>query len=389
MTTLMAHQLDNDQNITEYFSDDGNEAIGLIMTYQCNLNCRYCYIKEKKNQSMSFEKAKEIIRPFLLKDGGITDIIFMGAETLLAASVIKKIVEWAEQGVWNRRFRFFGSTNGTLLTDGLKQWLFSHRESIILGLSYDGLPSVQQSNRGCGPQIDLDFFIHTWPAQPVQMTVSAESVSKMAAGVRYLLEKGAVVHPNAAYEKEQWDKKAVIEYGRQLGQLIDYYSRHKNYPYITQFQHDLIEYARNLENASPQPKVCGAGDGFQVFDTDGASYPCHILSPLVLRKDKLDQIQKGVFAQTCDYSDPRCYGCPYRSSCSTCAACNYIYRGSFARRDRTHCMIMHSDVRAFIKMETQRLSLKKSISSEDALEIDAIHRLWHYEQTHAAWAQEE
>lgn len=386
MITLMALQPDHNMKQTEFSFDNCSEAIGLLMTYQCNLNCSYCYIKEKKNRNMSFEKAKEIIRPFLLTDDGIIDIIFMGAETLMAESEIRKIVEWAEQGSWNRNFRFFGSTNGTLLTDELKQWLFSHRQSIVLGLSYDGLPSVQQLNRGCGPEIDLDFFINTWPVQPVQMTINSESVHQMAAGVRYLLEKGAVVHPNVAYEEEQWNQKEIREYGRQLNQLIAYYASYKSYPCITQFQHDLIEYAKNLETMPHQPKVCGAGNGYQVFDVDGTSYPCHILSPLVLRNDKLEQIKQGIFTKTCEYSDPRCYGCPYCNSCSSCLACNYIYRDSFARRDITHCKIMHLEVRAFMKMEVQRLSLLPSISSEDALEIDAIHKLWHYEQAHDDWA---
>lgn len=357
-----------------------DEAVGLLVTYQCNLDCKYCYIGEKQDIYMSFDTATELLKPFLQKDGNMVEIVFMGAETLMAESVIREIVEWAEQGSWKRKFKFFGSTNGTRLTDSLRQWLYQHRESIVLGLSYDGLPSVQQSNRGCGAEIDVDFFIHTWPLQPVQMTVNAESVSQMAEGVIYLLKRGAVVHPNVAYEEEQWDRRSIIEYGRQLDDLIDFYHQNEIYPNISQFEHDLVEYARNLENPAVQPKVCGAGSGFQVFDVNGCSYPCHILSPLVLRGAKLDEIRQGILADTQDFSDADCSGCPYCSSCSTCLACNYIYRGSFAKRDKTHCEIMHMDVRAFIKREVMRLSSKDNISPEDALEIDAICKLLEYEK---------
>ena len=38
-------------------------------------------------------------------------------------------------------------------------------------------------------------------------------------------------------------------------------------------------------------EICGAGNGFQVFDVDGQSYPCHILSPLVLEGEKLQKIK--------------------------------------------------------------------------------------------------
>lgn len=379
MTTLMERRLDNNMDMTERFSANCDEAVGLLVTYQCNLNCKYCYISEKQDLSMSFDTARKLLEPFLQKDGNMVEIVFMGAETLMAESVIRKIVEWAEQGTWKRRFRFFGSTNGTHLTNDLRQWLYRHRESMVLGLSYDGLPSVQQLNRGCGAEIDVEFFIHTWPLQPVQMTINAESVGRMADGVIYLLRKGAVVHPNVAYEEEQWDRKSIIQYGKQLDRLIEFYFHNAAYPNISQFRHDLVEYARNLENPITQPKVCGAGNGFQVFDVDGFSYPCHILSPLVLRGAKLDGIREGILDHTQDFSDENCYGCPYCGSCSTCLACNYIYRGSFAKRDKTHCEIMHMDVRAFIKKEVMRLGSKDIISSEDALEIDAIRKLLEYE----------
>ena len=328
---------------------------------------------------MTFDTAREVLRPFLMKEGNLVEIVFMGAETLMAESVIRKIVEWAEQGTWKRRFRFFGSTNGTWLTDDLRQWLYQHRESIVLGLSYDGLPSVQQSNRGGGTEIDVDFFIHTWPLQPVQMTINEESVSRMADGVIYLLKKGAVVHPNVAYEEEQWDRKSIIEYGKQLDCLVDFYLHNAVYPNISQLKHDLVEYVRNLESPTAQPKVCGDGSSFQVFDVDGVFYPCHILSPLVLRGAKLDRIREGILVHTQDFADPDCYGCPYCNSCSTCLACNYIYRGSFTKRDKTHCEIMHMDVRAFIKMEVMRLASKDILLPEDALEIDAICKLLEYE----------
>lgn len=380
MTMLTERQTGGNRVKAEQTALNCDESVGLLVTYQCNLDCKYCYIKEKQNRNMTFETAREILKPFLLKEGTLVEIVFMGAEVLMAEPMIRRIVEWAEQGSWGRRFRFFGSTNGTCLTGELKQWLYRHRESIVLGLSYDGLPAVQQSNRGCAAGIDVDFFIRTWPSQPVQMTITAESVGNMAEGVIYLLKRGAVVHPNVAYEEEQWSREALIQYGRQLKRLIDFYLQNEVYPNISQFEHDLIAYARNLDHPVVQPKVCGAGSGFQVFDVDGSSYPCHILSPLVLRGEKLDGIREGILAKTQDFSDDSCFGCPYGSSCPTCLACNYIYRDNFTKRDRTHCEIMHMEVRAFIKREVARLSAKEHILPEDALQIDAICKILEYER---------
>lgn len=326
---------------------------------------------------MTLEMAQSILESFLNKGEGLVDITFMGGETLMAIDVIKPLVEWIEKRKWKRKYRFLGATNGTLLTDDLKNWLKKHSHTLTLGLSYDGLPSTQSENRG-SDDIDIDFFIDTWPQQPIQMTINAESVRNMAEGVIYLLEKGATVHPNVAFEKEDWPENKIIEYGRQLNKLIVYYKNHKEMPLISQFVHNLNEYAYCIDNHKMQLEICGAGNGLQVFDTDGQSYPCHILSPLVLEGENLQTIKDGLISKTTDFSDTECYTCPYTSSCPTCIACNFIYRGKLQQRDKTHCRIMKMEVKAFIKKEVLRLKAKEKLTPEDATEIDSIKKLIDY-----------
>ena len=362
----------------ECSGENRGEAVGLLMTYRCNLDCKYCYIRKKQNRDMSLDRAQAILEPFLLKHEGRLDITFMGGETLLAFDVIQPLVEWIKTGKWNRCYRIFGSTNGSLLTPTIKDWLVLNKDTITLGLSYDGLPTSQTHNRG-NDNIDLDFFIKTWPNQPIQMTINTDSVNQMADGVIYLLEKGAQVHPNVAFEQQEWPDEKIDEYGRQLYKLALYYNSHSYLPPITPFIHNLTEYADSIGNTRPQYEICGAGNGFQVFDIDGQSYPCHILSPLVLTGEKLQLIQEGAFAQTTDFSDPECSLCPYSTSCPTCIACNYLYRGCLQKKDNTHCKIMKIEVQAFIKKETMRLLAKETISPEDAAEIDAIKKLLEYE----------
>lgn len=356
-----------------------DEAIGLLMTYRCNLDCKYCYIHTKRSKDMTLEKAQHILDPFLMKVNKL-DIIFVGGETLLAINVIRPLIDWAKTRKWKSDYRFFGSTNGTLLTTELKAWLTQNKQVLTLGLSYDGIPTTQLENRG-SDNIDVDFFIKTWPHQPIQMTINSESVGQMAEGIIYLLDKGAAVHPNVAFEEKEWTDETIAEYGRQLNKLIPYYQEHKDAYLISQFSHNLNEYANNIENPKEQVEVCGAGHGYQVFDTDGLSYPCHILSPLVLKGSKLQRIKEDVISRTESFADTRCSTCPYTSSCPTCIACNYLYRGCFQQRDSTHCRIMRTEVRACIKKEVMRLKNEKIISSEDATLIDSIVKLFEYERT--------
>ena len=354
------------------------ESIGLLMTYRCNLNCKYCYVINKQKKDMTLEMAQSILEPFLRKEEKLM-VSFMGGETLLAMNVIRPLVEWVEQEEWMCNVKFFGSTNGTLLDEDLKHWLCEHRHVITLGLSYDGLPYTQCHNRG-NNNIDLDFFISTWKQQPIQMTITAESVNKMAVGVIYLLERGAVVHPNVAFEETEWTNEKIKEYEKQLNILIYYYQRHPEKPLIRQFIHNLNDYADSIDNHKKQNQVCGAGKGFQVFDIDGRSYPCHILSPLVLTGLRLETIQNGLIEKTTDFSDSDCDNCPFTSSCPTCIACNYIYHNTLQKRDKTHCKLMQVEVKAFMKKEVLRLKSINVFTSDDAIEIDSIRKIRNYQK---------
>lgn len=361
--------------------EDNHEAIGLLMTYRCNLDCQYCYIQKKRDRDMTLDKAMSILSPLLNSGEGLLDITFMGGETLLAMNVIRPLAEWLESNKWRKRYRLFGATNGTLLTDNLKSWLIARRDYFTLALSYDGTPTAQSSNR-TSQEIDLDFFINTWPKQPIQMTINKDSVSEMAKGVIYLLEQGAVVHPNVAFEDYEWDKYSIIEYCKQLDILADYYYEHENLPSITQFEHNLNIYAKDIDQHRTQLEVCGAGHGFKVYDVDGKIYPCHLMSPLVLGEDKLELIKYNKIEETEDFADPMCSDCPYTSNCPTCIGCNLIYRNDIKKRDQTHCKIMRAEVRAFLKAEVRILKEKKVLDSSDARLIKSIKRIYEYEKTH-------
>ncbi len=368
--------------INEMMSNEKNhEAVGLLMTYRCNFNCKYCYVKTKRNVDMSLSMAQRILEPLLNKNDGLLDITFVGGETLLAVDVIKQLVEWVECGNWKKQYRFFGSTNGTLLNDDLKRWIEPRKDVFTLALSYDGIPSVQELNRGNLP-IDIDYFIKTWPKQPIQMTINSNAVNDMAKGGIYLLEKGGTVHPNVAFEEYEWNPADIIEYGNQLDMLADYYDKHENLPLITQFQHNILAYAKCITKHQPQSQVCGAGHGYEVYDVDGVGYPCHMLSPLVVKEDRLEPIRKGLVQETTDFSDSRCADCPYTSNCPTCIGCNFIYRNSLQERDLTHCRIMRTEVRSYLKKELKRLKAKTNLTSEDATVIDAIKLIYEYESTH-------
>lgn len=327
-------------------NDPAIMTAGLIVTYSCNLNCTYCYERNKSDRYMTFETAREILLPLLKKYAEPLQVMLMGGEPLMAFPMIKQLVEWVfeNKNQWHRDCFFFGSTNGTLLDEEMKKWFYLHRDHVILALSFDGLPEAQDTNRCCSARfVDLDFFQQNWPNQKVQMTINEDTVDQMADGVIFLLEKGFQVNPSVAYEDHEWDEKAVLAYLNQMLILKDYYLTHLSAPLIYQFRHPLKEYAKELKNPTVQRQQCGAGCGFVMFDVDKKTYPCHMMSPLVLSEDQLKKLD-GTDMHHKIFSDDRCVGCPYIPACATCAGCNYLYRGDFSRRDTTHCRIQQLEV---------------------------------------------
>ena len=83
------------------------EVVGLLTTYRCNLNCKYCYVLTKRNKDMASDMAKSILEPFLKKNTGFFDETFKFIAiansyhpwlVLRAAELLK----WVESGEYDR-----------------------------------------------------------------------------------------------------------------------------------------------------------------------------------------------------------------------------------------------------------------------------------------------
>ena len=100
-------------------------------------------------------------------------IVLFGGEPFIKFEHIKNIVEYVEANYSSRNITVFISTNGTLLTEEIKNWIRRYKHLLVCGLSYDGTPEMQDINRSNSSSlIDLDFFATTYPDQEVKMTIS-------------------------------------------------------------------------------------------------------------------------------------------------------------------------------------------------------------------------
>lgn len=127
--------------------------ITLQVTQSCNLRCSYCVYSGKYNtrkhspKSMSLDLAKKGI-DFLFEhsmDTNSVDIGFYGGEPLLKFDMIKKLVHYAYEQGEGKEITFNMTTNGTIITDEIINFLLDHKFNILISL--DGPKPVHDKNR--------------------------------------------------------------------------------------------------------------------------------------------------------------------------------------------------------------------------------------------------
>lgn len=160
------------QKQQKYALPPGLETMYLIVTDECNLRCKYCFINNNMPDSyvcskMSWEIAKEAIDMYFFNlsknppeyDDFVKMIVFYGGEPLLNFELIKQVIDYVEKTYKTEtvkmgdNFRFSIVTNGTAITDEIADYFGKHTE-IDIAISLDGPKKVHDDKRifanGCG-----------------------------------------------------------------------------------------------------------------------------------------------------------------------------------------------------------------------------------------------
>lgn len=128
------------------------DEIRIIPGYACNLECKYCFQKDR-NRTMDFGFTQEgidaivdiISKQLKYKD---IEVLFYGGEVLIFWDRLKTIIEIIEKLRYNgNRARMFLISNGKLLTSDIVKYCNAHDVSICI--SYDGKNSM--TCRGFNP----------------------------------------------------------------------------------------------------------------------------------------------------------------------------------------------------------------------------------------------
>ena len=318
------------------------KVIMLLITYKCNLRCSYCYEPKVSNFKMNAAKAKGIIREqieALDDEYEVVEIQFMGGEPLLEFPLIKECAEWLwSTPITDKQMMLFAPTNGTLLTNDMKEWFAKNKDRIHLGLSFDGDMAMQNANRSSSfHNVDLDFFVKTWPNQSVKMTISPDTISNMADGVKFLHQIGFkyISADLAMGDSVGWTKEKLCIYQTELKKLIEFYlANHQLIP----FSMLRVDVNTIMHPKTENHKTCSCGEDMVCVDWTGKMYACHLFSPVTISKEKAEKAAVTIdFKNHSCFNKGKCAKCILNMVCTHCYGMNYVCSDDINTPSPFHC----------------------------------------------------
>ena len=327
------------------------QTITFIVTEDCNLRCKYCYITHKStNKSLNIDTAKKFI-DYILSGAIITQdaviIDFIGGEPLIEMDLIDEITDYFKlrtfeldlEWYWNYRINI--CTNGiNYSTDKVQKFIKKNNGKISLAISIDGTKEKHDLQRvtieGNGSYDIIMKNVPLWLSQFVgstKITFASKDLKYLKDSIISLWNKGITeVASNVVFEnvwKEGDDK--ILE--NQLRDLADYViDNHLFNMYYCTFFDDTIGYYYDDEDMNRT--YCGAGKMI-ALGPNGNLYPCLRFKDFSLNNQEewtigdvehginMDKIRPFILSTTKFQSESKCLNCPIASGCAFCQGYNY------------------------------------------------------------------
>ena len=369
--------------------------ITFIVTKDCQLACKYCYLIGKNDKErMSWDIAKEAIDYILTHENEFRQrsVIwdFIGGEPFLEIDLIDKICDYLKTEMfrlnhhWFNSYRFSFSTNGINYdSPKVQHFIEKNHEHLSIGITIDGTQRKHDLNRiwkgekkERGSYVDVVRNIPLWlsqfPSGATKVTISSDDIPYIKESVLHLYSLGIKeVNINVVFE-DVWKDGDDVKFENQLISLADEIIDNGLYhDYTCSFFAEHI--GKPMDPINDNGNWCGAGKMLAV-DAAGNFYPCTRFAAYSLRdKEPIiignvnDGIDKNLLRPflTLDrttQSPQKCIDCEVASGCAWCQGENYDAADSdtIFQRSTAICKMHKARVRA--TCTCKQLLLEQAIS---------------------------
>ena len=348
------------------WQDGVAKNITFIVTKDCQLACKYCYLVGKNiKERMSWETAKSFIDFVLSKEDEFREesVVwdFIGGEPFLEIELIDKICDYLKLRMfelnhhWFNSYRFSFSTNGiNYHTPEVQKFIKKNLDHLSIGITIDGTEKKHDMNRVWKqPKADengltlpsergsykdvvknIPLWLEQFPYGGTKVTISSPDIPYIKESVLHLYSLGIKqVNINVVFE-DVWNEGDDKLFEDQLMQLADAIIDNGYYQdYACSFFSEHI--GKPLNPVTDNQNWCGAGRMLSV-DAAGNLYPCTRFAQYSLRNKKaiiIGNIKYGINQNllrpflTLDrttQSPQKCLDCEVASGCAWCQGENYL-----------------------------------------------------------------
>lgn len=328
--------------------------ITFIVTKDCQLACKYCYLVGKnEKERMPFEIAKQAIDYILnheeefREESVVWD--FIGGEPFLEIDLIDKICDYLKSEMFRRNHHWFNSYRFSFSTNGInyheekvQRFIKKNKSHLSVGITIDGTEKKHDLNRvykhsekGSYQSVvrNIPLWQEQFPDAATKVTISSPDIPYIKESVLHLYSLGIhEVNINCVFEDvwKEGDDKLFEEQLMSLADAIidgDYYK-----DYACSFYSEHL--GKPLEKIKQNQNWCGAGRMLSI-DAAGNFYPCTRFAQYSLRNKKAciignvhDGINKNLLRpfltlDRCTQSTQECIDCEVAEGCAWCQGENY------------------------------------------------------------------
>lgn len=348
------------------WEDGMAKNITFIVTKDCQLACKYCYLVGKNTKErMSWDVAKAAIDYILDHESDFPEksVIwdFIGGEPFLEIELIDKICDYLKVEMYRRNhhwfnsYRFNFSTNGiNYHTEKVQDFIKKNRNHLSIGVTIDGTKRKHDLNRiwktneiensvalkskderGSYDDVvrNIPLWLEQFPNAGTKVTISSADIPYIMESVLHLYSLGIhEVNINVVFENV-WNEGDDIKFEEQLMQLADAIIDNGLYKdNLCSFFTERM--GKPMDCELQNQNWCGAGMMLAI-DAAGNFYPCTRFAQYSLRNKKawiIGDVNEGIdknklrpflTLDRCTQSNSECINCEVAEGCAWCQGENY------------------------------------------------------------------
>lgn len=338
----------------------------LVLTQQCNLGCKYCFVVQKP-KAMTLNTAIDAVE-FLAKNAKETNekpsINYFGGEPLLMWDEIIVPLTLYIRRKYENNFELSMTTNGILLDEEKLEFMRQHNIGFMV--SIDGDRKTQELNRPCkngsssfeilAPKIPM--FLKYNPNMTFRATVDHDNVTEYFANHKFAMDNGYTNTFFIVNVFSKWSQEEKDELERQIQKTAEYYLEQITAGKNISFNpfHSMFNKIERIKEAEETNSFRTAGEGllaygrcglgaskFASIGTDGKLYSCQemcdnddsgkdfIIGDIYNSTDnkkRMEIINKFDIKKVHSTEDMKCETCPFNYVCDgACTINNYFANG--------------------------------------------------------------